>query len=347
MLVPRLEDLLARGGRPRIVVGDYLDVTEPRALRQILDLGDGAAPGLVEPHVFETRGSSFHPKAWLFRADAEATTIVGSSNLTRTALTKGVEWKLATVAPQAVSAVTKAFEALLADPRVKPLTNGWIDSYAARRRAQPLPIFAQKVAEDEPAPEVPEPHGVQVEALAALHATRAAGHRAGLVVMATGLGKTWLAAFDSRPFDRVLFVAHREEILAQAMATFRQIRPEARFGRYSGTAKEPGEIVFASIQTLGRAEHLRRFAPDDFDYVVMDEFHHAAAASYRTLLEFFQPQFLLGLTATPERTDGGDLLGLCGENLVYRCDLWHRPGRRSSRPSDHTEKGVDGHRQPL
>ena len=81
------------------------------------------------------------------------------------------------------------------------------------------------------------------------------------------------------------------------------------------------EVVFASIQTLGRREHLERFAPDAFDYVVVDEFHHAAAASYRKLIAHFRPKFLLGLTATPERTDGGDLLALCQQNLVYRCDL--------------------------
>ncbi len=111
---------------------------------------------------------------------------------------------------------------------------------------------------------------------------RAAGNQAGLVVLATGLGKTWLSAFDtSRPeFRRVLFVAHREEILNQALATFRRIRPDARLGHYTGDIKDPdAEVVFASIQTLSRREHLERFAPDAFDYLVVDEFHHAAAAS--------------------------------------------------------------------
>ena len=168
------------------------------------------------------------------------------------------------------------------------------------------------------------PHEIQEEALAALEITRAEGNRAGLVVLATGLGKTWLSAFDTmRPeFRRVLFVAHREEILAQARNTFRQIRPDARLGLYMGSTRdEYAEILFASIQTLGRREHLNRFARDAFDYIVIDEFHHAAAASYRRLIEHFEPQFLLGLTATPERTDGGNLLALCQENLVYRADL--------------------------
>ncbi len=145
-----------------------------------------------------------------------------------------------------------------------------------------------------------------------------------MAVLATGLGKTWLSAFDShRPeFRRVLFVAHREEILSQAMATFRRIRPEAHLGLYSGKEKTPeADVLFASIQTIGRKVHLEKFGARDFDYIVVDEFHHAAARSYRGLIDYFEPQFLLGLTATPERTDGGDLLGLCQENLVFRCDL--------------------------
>ncbi|HZK99057.1 MAG TPA: DUF3427 domain-containing protein, partial [Caulobacteraceae bacterium] len=157
-----------------------------------------------------------------------------------------------------------------------------------------------------------------------LEATREAGYQAGLVVLATGLGKTWLSAFDTdRPeFRRVLFVAHREEILGQALESFRAIRPTGRLGRYSGAAKDEGaDVLFASIQTLGRPEHLRRFAPDAFDYIVIDEFHHASARTYRTLIDHFRPKFLLGMTATPERTDGGDLLGLCQENLVFDCGL--------------------------
>jgi superfamily II DNA or RNA helicase len=175
----------------------------------------------------------------------------------------------------------------------------------------------------EPLPTV-TPHEVQQEALEALRETRAAGNAAGLVVLATGLGKTWLAAFDTAQPDyrRVLFVAHREEILDQARQTFRRVRPDARLGLYTGDDKDPkADVIFASVQTLGRARHLVQFSPDAFDYIVIDEFHHAAATTYRRIIDHFRPRFLLGLTATPERTDGGDLLALCGENLVYRSDL--------------------------
>ena len=165
---------------------------------------------------------------------------------------------------------------------------------------------------------------IQRKALAALQRSRAAGNTVGLVVLATGLGKTWLSAFDTMQpaYKRVLFVAHREEILDQACETFRKARPNAQLGLYTGRTKAPdADVVFASIQTLGRQNHLLRFAPEAFDYIVVDEFHHAAANTYRRLLNHFTPKFLLGLTATPERTDGGDLLALCQENLVYSCGI--------------------------
>lgn len=315
LMEPWFRDLLARGGRLRIVVGDYLDTTDPAALGRLLDL-EGA-----ELHVFETAGISFHPKAWLFRASDSGGAIVGSSNLSQSALTTGVEWNLQ--AEDASGEVARAFEALLVRPEVKLLTAEWVADYAKRRRARPLPDFSAKVIEDEgPAP---EPHAIQAEALKALATSRGQGHRAGLVVLATGLGKTWLAAFDTVQCkaDRILFVAHRDEILTQAMSAFRKVRPDARLGRYTGQEKDAkAEILFASIQTLGRVAHLRQFASDHFDYIIVDEFHHAAARTYQNLIDHFTPRFLLGLTATPDRTDGGDLLGLCGENLVYQCGLF-------------------------
>jgi superfamily II DNA or RNA helicase len=170
----------------------------------------------------------------------------------------------------------------------------------------------------------PTPHEVQSSALEALQLSRERGATAGLVVLATGLGKTWLAAFDSVKArgERTIFIAHREEILLQAMRTFRRIRPNASMGMFMGREKvEDSDVIFASIQTLKRDANLNRFSPDEFDYIVIDEFHHADAKTYRKVLDYFTPRFMLGLTATPERTDGGDLLALCQENLVYRCDV--------------------------
>nr|WP_246237437.1 DUF3427 domain-containing protein [Halovulum dunhuangense] len=319
LVLPHLRDLLDRGGRLRLLTGDYLGVTEPAALRLIADL-----EGERELHVFQAAKIPFHPKAWMFTfASDGGALIVGSSNLSHSALTDGIEWNLRhvdPVDPAPLRAARAAFEALLLMPEVTELTPAWIDVYEERRIA-PQPMITGAPME---APEAaPTPHEVQAEALLALRASRAKGYGAGLVVLATGLGKTFLAAFDSATAARVLFVAHREEILTQAMAAFRAVRPRARLGRYSGEEKDAeADIVFASVQTLARDAHLTRFEPRAFDYIVVDEFHHAAAATYRRIIDHFQPGFLLGLTATPDRSDGGDLLGLCEENLVYECDLW-------------------------
>jgi len=319
LILPHLRDLLDRGGQLRLLTGDYLAVTEPTALRLIADL-----EGERRLHVFQAAQIPFHPKAWMFTfAGDGGALIVGSSNLSRSALTDGIEWNLRhvdPVDPAPLLAARAAFEALLARPEVTELTPAWIDDYEDRRVA-PRPVISG--VPEEPPETAPIPHEVQAEALTALRATRAKGYGAGLVVLATGLGKTFLAAFDSTAAARVLFVAHREEILTQAMAAFRAVRPRARLGRYRGEEKDAeADIVFASVQTLARNAHLTRFEPTAFDYIVVDEFHHAAAATYRRIIDHFQPGFLLGLTATPDRSDGGDLLGLCEENLVYECDLW-------------------------
>jgi superfamily II DNA or RNA helicase/diadenosine tetraphosphate (Ap4A) HIT family hydrolase len=320
-IIEHLRDLLGRGGCLRLVTGDYLGVTEPDALAHLLDL-----EGDVHLRVYEAGDGSFHPKAYLFRhSDGSGTSYVGSSNLSRTALGTGVEWNYRVVSSRDAAGfgdVLTAFEALFRHPKTRLLTAEWVEAYRRRRVRASVPEAVLPAADAPPPP--PRPHAVQQEALDDLEKTRAEGNQAGLVVLATGLGKTWLAAFDTdRPeYHKVLFVAHRDEILTQALETFRRIRPHASLGRYTGTEKAPdADVLFASIQTLGRLPHLRLFDPDAFDYVVVDEFHHAAAATYRRLIRHFTPKFLLGLTATSERADGGDLLALCQENLVYRCDL--------------------------
>lgn len=321
LLVEHLRDVVARGGRVRMLTGDYLDVTEPEALRTVLDLGER-----VELRAFESGRTSFHLKSYIcVDAENRGTAFVGSSNLSHSALRAGIEWNYRVVTSRdgaGFRSISAGFEQLFTEQGTVPVDSAWISAYERRRQIRGLP--AEASVPREPQRAVPTPHEIQSEALAALRRTRADGNGAGLVVLATGLGKTWLAAFDTEQASakRVLFVAHREEILDQAMATFRDIRPGAVFGKYTGSEKvRDADVMFASVQTLHKRAHLKLFAPDAFDYIVIDEFHHASAATYRKLLDHFTPAFLLGLTATPERTDGADLLSLCGENLVYRADL--------------------------
>jgi len=321
LIFDALKDAMGRHALIRVLTSDYLDVTEPQALRRLMLLAERGA----DIRLFSTAGDpSFHIKSYIFlRRDGDTISngcaFVGSSNISNMALTRGLEWNLRVDYP-AESAkfveIHNKFEALFSDTRVFALTHAWVDDYAARRKVLLQVVSGEPNEESLPA----IPTEIQAEALLALKTSRAVGYRRGLVVLATGLGKTWLAAFDVQQLKakRVLFVAHREEILMQAEDTFARIQPEASVGYYTGKAKQgEADFVFASIQTLGRDEHLRRFAPDCFDYIVVDEFHHADAITYRRLINYFQPRFMLGLTATPERTDQADILSLCDDNLVF------------------------------
>ncbi|NLW12160.1 MAG: DEAD/DEAH box helicase, partial [Clostridiaceae bacterium] len=167
------------------------------------------------------------------------------------------------------------------------------------------------------------PNDAQTEALIELKRTRAAGNDKAIVVAATGVGKTMLAALDSRDYESVLFIAHREEILEQSINAFTRIRGSAELGRlYSGNRDTDKSVIFASVQTLTREQTLRRFLPDYFKYIIIDEFHHASAASYQRIIDYFRPDFLLGLTATPHRMDKKNIFEICDFNLVYDADLF-------------------------
>ena len=339
-----LEDALDRGAHVRILTTDYLAITDPDALTQLADLASGPDRRL-EVRLFSGGSIAFHPKAYIFWSSTGGTAAgyVGSSNLSASGIDGGVEWNLGT---DRVEQLVARFESLWIDERSKPLDREMLRRYreswhkvSAGAASLPPgtteePPVPQPPAEsddnvrrlfgapDEPPTQPVTPWSIQAEALAALERTRGDGFDRAFVVMATGLGKTWLAAFDSaRPeFRRVLFVAHREEILRQSRDVFRRVRPAAELGLFFGDEKTgDAEAVFAGVQTLHR--HLAAFDPAEFDYLVIDEFHHATASTYRRVLRHFQPAFLLGLTATPDRRDGADLLALCGDNLVFDCGL--------------------------
>lgn len=289
----------------------------------------------ADVRIWESGDDSFHLKTYIFVRTEDGRMLhgnafVGSSNISRKALTDGLEWNYRIEYPGDGSEpaaarfreIREQFERLFAADAAVPLTFPWIEEYERRRRAPAMPVAP---GSDDPEPAPAKPTEVQQEALAALVDTREDGYRRGLVVMATGLGKTFLAAFDARQMEarRMLFVAHREEILLQAEETFQRVFPQARIGRYTGERKDENvELLFASVQTIGKSRHLETFAPGHFDYIVVDEFHHAAASTYRRLLQHFTPRFLLGLTATPERTDQSDILSFCDDNLVFDHDLF-------------------------
>lgn len=338
---------LDRGARVRLVTGDYLHITQATALADLLDWAGGNdalaeserprgsfAARIVEVETLAQESRSFHPKSWRFESPEFGVAFVGSSNVSRSALRSGIEWNLRADRqrdPEAYRAVVEAFERWWS--RARPLTSDWVEDYARRAKQSPdraaLPLGEE---EAEPVEPPPPPHPLQQEALAALQRSRAEERRRrALVVLATGLGKTYLAALDVVAWadahgrmPRVLVLAHREELLFQAAKTFRRLlRDRAlRFGWFSGSAAElDGTLVFASVQKLSRPEHLARLVPGSFDYAIVDEVHHGTAPSYRSILDRLDPAFLLGLTATPERADGADVFGLFDDHIAYRADL--------------------------
>ncbi len=321
LLAAHIDAALGRGAHVRMLTSDYLQITEPDALAFFLDrVGSHAGGGRLDLRVFSDDRVSFHPKAYLFWSSDSARSVafVGSSNMSRSALLTGIEWNVQT---ERVAPFLAEFEKLWFDDRARRPSIAWLDEYRRQRVDRRAAQASEPIAAEDETPAL-APWSVQREALTALEATRIEGQRAGMVVMATGLGKTWLAAFDSaRPaFKRVLFVAHRDEILTQARDVFRRVRPVGRLTFFTGASRDmTGDVVFASVQSLTR--HLADVDPEAFDYVVVDEFHHAAAQTYRRVIGHFRPQFLLGLTATPDRSDSADLLALCDDNLVYECGL--------------------------
>jgi superfamily II DNA or RNA helicase/diadenosine tetraphosphate (Ap4A) HIT family hydrolase/SOS-response transcriptional repressor LexA len=355
LIEPHVRAALARGARVRILTGDYLEITQASALESLRGWertanvadDDAANPGgqltarVVEVERLPGLTRAFHPKSWRFEGPGFGVAFVGSSNLSRSALVTGVEWNLRVDRDRdalAYARVREAFEELWALGR--PLDAEWIAAYAARARALPqrLPVGEQ---EAEPLPAAPPPHAVQQEALDALRAARAKGRRHALVVMATGLGKTWLAAWDSLQLaeemgggspPRVLFLAHRRELLAQAAKTFqRAFRDAGEHPRPSWCLGDEsdldGQLVFASVAKLSRQQGLAALAEQRFDYVVVDEVHHAAARSYRDILDVLErsgrgpPRFILGLTATPDRADTADILGLFNDYTAYSAGI--------------------------
>ena len=331
LLMPALKEALERGAQVRILTCDYMQITDPGALRSLLLLKEpfNDQGSCAEVRVFESKGISFHMKAYIFIQDNEANSsaFIGSSNITKAALTTGLEWNLRVDQSENVSRfeeICHQFEELFKHKQSIELEHSWVERYQViydnsnQRTASVIPG-----ADEQEQPAIP--NDIQVEALAKLEQSREEGNRRGLVVLAMGMGKTWLSAFDSKQINakRILFVAHREEILYQAESTFVRIHPTAKVGRYTGKHKELNvDMLFASIQTLGLQHHLDRFGADHFDYIVVDEFHHASARTYQQLLSHFTPRYLLGLTATPDRTDQSDILSFCDDNLVYRSDLF-------------------------
>lgn len=307
----------------RILTGNYLNITQPSALYLIKQ----ELNNKVDLRFYNNNTCSFHPKAYFFHYDDYGEIYIGSSNISKSALTSGIEWNYRfndLLDKDSFQKFFMTFEDLFYNHSII-VTDEELYRYSKywRKPAVIKDLEKYKTQDTNIIPLI-QPRGVQIEALYALNNSRNEGATKALVHAATGIGKTYLSAFDSANYKRILFVAHREEILKQAVEAFKNVRKSDDYGFFDGKQKDKDKsMIFASVMTLAKDEYLNEayFPRDYFEYIIIDEFHHAVNNQYKKIVDYFKPKFLLGLTATPERLDGKNIYELCDYNVPYEITL--------------------------
>lgn len=317
VLKETLRELDKNNIKGHILTTDYLSFSEPDALRELLGFSN------LKVRVY-TR-ENFHTKGYMFTKDGLRTFIVGSSNLTQGALKANKEWNLKITSLEQGKLIQETEDEfqVMWDQSVT-LTEEWItDIY------EPVYINRKKERKAQKIERIRtytlEPNMMQREATKALINLRKENSKKAILISATGTGKTYLSAFDVRNFKphKMLFLVHREQILKQAMESFKDVLGEhIDAGLLSGNYHDfKSDYLFSTIQTMSKSEMMKRYKPDYFDYIVIDETHKAGANSYLKIIDYFKPKFLLGMTASPERTDGFDIFCLFDHNVAYEIRL--------------------------
>jgi superfamily II DNA or RNA helicase/HKD family nuclease len=313
-----LLELEAKGVKGKILVSEYLNFTEPEALRKLLQLKN------IELKI--ATNSDFHSKGFLFTHSSYYTIIIGSSNITRGALTKNKEWNLKVTAHKDSELFKNTiieFENVFQNSVPVDLT--YLEKYSFVYNSEKKLRQGLRNALLDHSDKNIEPNEMQKKAIHKLNEIRSEGKDRALLVSATGTGKTYLSAFDVAQVNpaRMLFLVHRRNIAQKAMESFGTIlKNKKQLSLYSGSNKSVNaDYIFSTVQTFSRSEHLNNFKTDTFDYIVIDETHRASAKSYQKIMDYFKPKFLLGMTATPERTDGLDVFGIFNYNIASEIRL--------------------------
>ncbi|SFP69470.1 DUF3427 domain-containing protein [Salibacterium halotolerans] len=324
-LKSHLLDLKLKGISGRLLTSTFLTFNQPAVFRELLKMTN------LDVRVTDVQG--FHAKGYIFEQPTHYTLIVGSSNLTASALQVNHEWNVKLTSHEngeIIHHFYNQFEEMW--QTATSVTESWIEEYAkVYEQAKSLP---EQVAELPTSYETNpwqqavtiEPNTMQQNAMQQLETVRAEGNDKALIISATGTGKTYLAAFDVRRYTpkRMLFIAHREQILKKAKADFQRVLggPDYDYGLLSGSHRDlEAKYVFATIQTLSREEQLQNFSREDFDYILIDEVHKAGALSYQRVMDYFTPDFFMGMTATPERTDDVNIYELFDYTIAYEIRL--------------------------
>ena len=335
LLISTLDELGKQGIQGEIITSVYLNITDSKALQKLLSYKN------IKVKIYNNSNESFHTKAYLFEKEKYHSVVIGSSNISQSALYSAEEWNVKLTDSSFFNIYGKSlnqFEKLWHSNEAIELTQDFIDEYEKYKKSvNAQNTFDYRKTKIEQENEF-VPNSMQKRVLQKLKETRINGNKKGLVISATGTGKTYLAAMDIKQFFEInsntenklfeinksktsnikfLFIAHREELLENAINVFSKILKidKNEFGRIYGGLKEIDKsIIFSSIQSLRNCYN--EFKPSFFDYVIVDEFHHSMSDSYLKTLSYFNPKFLLGLTATPKRMDGKDILSLCDYNVV-------------------------------
>ena len=323
-LIQTLRELEERQIHGRIMTTDYLMFSEPKALEKLHEFKNIE----LKMYCVGEAKEGFHTKGYIFRKEEMYRIIVGSSNMTLSALTKNKEWNTKLVSTEQgeyTKQIVEEFESLWNSELAKDYDD-FIENYCVNYEI----IRKQKrIAKQAQIPSLEQyrlkPNKMQVEFISNLQKIINQGEERALLISATGTGKTYASAFAVRERNpkKILFLVHREQIAKQAIRSYQRVfGNEKIIGLLSGKSKDyEASYLFSTIQTMAKPETLQRFEKNEFEMVIIDEVHRAGAESYQRIFEYFKPQFWLGMTASPDRTDGFDIYNMFDHNIAYEIRL--------------------------